>query len=706
MSRLLSFALLLCCALPATAFGANKPFGTLDCPESEGVRFCQGKVDTWDDHMVDVNVTLPATGDGPFPLIMLAHGWGGAKFPLVQASGESHVSNSSKPWADGGYAVLSITSRGFNGSCGTPPNRLDPRCPGGWIKLDDTRYEIRDYQDLAGRLVDDGLVDPVRLGVHGGSYGGGVSYGISMLRDRIMQADGSYAPWTSPNGTQLRLAAAAPYIPWSDLVYSLQPNGRYLDYTLPTTMQSREPAGVMKQSFVSGLYALGNTSGWYAPPGVDQEADLNGWYSRIGAGEPYDDEPVAEGIANTIYDFKSSIAIVRDREPAPTFVANGWTDDLFPVDEALRMYRVFQAEFPQVPFAMMHFDFGHQRGAGKDADEARYRGHVLNWMERYVKGDTGVTPLTGVETLTQTCPAGAPSGGPFSAPTWDAIHPGEVRFADAAEKTFTSAGGSPQVAQTFDPIAGSMNDPCKTTAGSDEPNTANWRLPPAAGQGFTLMGSPTVEADIAVTGEFPQVVARLLDVAPDGTQTLVARGIYRPDAEGRQIFQLHPNGWHFAAEHVPKLQLLGRDVPYARASNGAFSVAVSNLELRLPTVEVPGGQVKAPEPLVLRPGDVAAPGVGPTQRIRQSRTRRGRRPHRLRLGVSCRKAWLRGRGLSRVTRFVVRKRGMRRRVDRRRPFVVRLKRGRHRRVRAVATLDGRRVRLSRAQPRGCARRRR
>ena len=327
MKRVLSLALLLCCLLPASATAAAKPFESLECAEQEDVRFCSGKIDTWDGHLVDTNVTLPASGDGPFPLIILSHGWGGTKYGLT-----GNPSSASKPWADRGYAVLSITSRGFNESCGTPPNRLDPRCPGGWIKLDDTRYEIRDVQHLAGRLVDDGLVDPQRIGVHGGSYGGGVSFGLSMLRDRIMVGDGQYEPWVSPKGTPLRLAAAAPYIPWTDLVYSLQPNGRYLDYTVPGPEDSRKPAGVMKQSFVSGLFALGQTSGFYAPPGTDDEADLVTWYNRINSGEPYDGEPVVEGIADQIYTFKSSIAIARDREPAPTFVANVWTDDLFPFD--------------------------------------------------------------------------------------------------------------------------------------------------------------------------------------------------------------------------------------------------------------------------------------------------------------------------------------------------------------------------------------
>src|SRR5829696_8007152 len=117
-------------------------------------------------------------------------------------------SNASKPWADRGYAVLSITSRGFNESCGTAQNRLDPRCVGGWIKMDDTRYEVRDVQHLAGLLVDDGLVSPQQIGVHGCSYGGGVSFALAMLRDRIMVGpEPGYEPWVSPKGVPLRLAA-------------------------------------------------------------------------------------------------------------------------------------------------------------------------------------------------------------------------------------------------------------------------------------------------------------------------------------------------------------------------------------------------------------------------------------------------------------------------------------------------------------------
>ena len=55
-----------------------------------------------------------------------------------------------------------------------------------------------------------------------------------------------------------------------------------------------------------------------------------------------------------------------------------------------------------------------------------------------------------------------------------------------------------------------------------------------------------------------------------------------------QVFQLHPGAWHFAAGHIPKLELLGQDSPYVRTSNGQFTISVSDLQLRLPVHEVPG----------------------------------------------------------------------------------------------------------------------
>ena len=112
------------------------------------------------------------------------------------------------------------------------------------------------------------------------------------------------------------------------------------------------------------------------------------------------------------------------------------------------------------------------------------------------------------------------------------------------------------------------------------------------------MGSPTVVADITSPGSNSQIAARLLDVDPGtNTQTLVARGLWRPAITRgpvRQVFQLHPNGYKFAAGHVVKLELLPKDSntaagnSYGRASNGQQNVTVENLQLRLPVLEQPG----------------------------------------------------------------------------------------------------------------------
>jgi hypothetical protein len=51
-------------------------------------------------------------------------------------------------------------------------------------------------------------------------------------------------------------------------------------------------------------------------------------------------------------------------------------------------------------------------------------------------------------------------------------------------------------------------------------------------------------------------------------------------------------GWKIAAGHVPKLELLGQDAPYARPSSGSgFTVDVSRLRVELPVQERPEGAI-------------------------------------------------------------------------------------------------------------------
>ena len=68
--------------------------------------------------------------------------------------------------------------------------------------------------------------------------------GLAALKDRVMLPNGRLIPWRSPSGTKMSIAAAAPFIPWTDLAASLAPNGSTLDYVANAPYRGR--VGVLK----------------------------------------------------------------------------------------------------------------------------------------------------------------------------------------------------------------------------------------------------------------------------------------------------------------------------------------------------------------------------------------------------------------------------------------------------------------------------
>jgi predicted acyl esterase len=326
----------------------------------------------------------------------------------------------------------------------------------------------------------------------------------------------------------------------------------------------------------------------------------------LNQGEPYTD-PALSDMLEEIQTFHSSYSIDDSQPPAPLLIQNGWTDDLFPVDEALRFYNRTKTNHPRTPVSLFFADIGHMRAQNKPADERRYASAVRKWLRHYVKGK-GRKPFQGVQALTETCPSTAPSAGPYKARSWAALSPGEVRLSGAPAQTILPTGGDPAIGRTFDAVTGNA---CATVAAATQPGVATYLLDVTSS--FTLLGSPTVVADFTLPGATSQVAARLLDVGPDGKETLVARGLWRPQVSGtpsRQVFQLHPGAWQFAPGHRVKLELLPDDAPYGRASNGQQPVTVANLELRLPTRDKPGANTMVQEPLakVVPPGHRLARG--------------------------------------------------------------------------------------------------
>jgi predicted acyl esterase len=559
------------------------PFGHA-CKAQNGVRFCPTetlaqRVRTFDGVPLDVDVTLPPSGTGPFPTIVMLHGWGGSKadFESTTPAGDGnetfHYNNIY--YAQHGYAVLNYSARGWGNSCGAPASREDSGCKEGWIRLADQRYEVRDTQYLLGLLVDGNIAKPGALASTGISYGGGQSIELAYLKNRIRLPNGEFAPWTSPKGKALSITATYPRWPWSDLVDALTPNGRFLDTEIAPFAQSYEPFGVEIQSYVSGLYALGNASGYIAPEGADPEADLTKWFAATNAGEPATPEDAA--IAKQLYTYHQGYGL--SGTPAPMLLESGWTDDLFPPSQSLRVYNATRALKGYA--ALMVGDLGHSRGSNKENTDHAFNEEAAGFFAARLQR-TGTGPANGSATAyTQTCPKSAAGGGPFAAANWSKLHPHTIKFGSASAQTLNSAGGNPTIAAEYDPIGGTT-DACKAVKAETEPNTANYTL---ASPGFTLLGLPTVTASIKTIGPFGELASRLWDVLPSGEQRLISRGVYRlgENQTGTITFQLHGNGYEFAKGDTVKLQLLGRDAPYYRASNGTFSIEVSNLSVSLPT---------------------------------------------------------------------------------------------------------------------------
>jgi pimeloyl-ACP methyl ester carboxylesterase len=584
MKKLLALIPALILLAPGAAAAAPAdPFGH-PCTAQNGVRFCPTvsdaqRVASWDGVPLDVDVTLPPAGDGPFPTIVMLHGWGGNKDSFEAAAPEGDggpgYRYNNVYFAQQGYAVVTPSSRGFGRSCGALDSRSAPACDRAWVRLADHRYEGRDVQHLIGLLVDQDVADPKKIGVTGVSYGGIQSLNLARLRDRIRLLDGSYRRWRSPRGTRLAIAAAFSRWGASDLTYSLQPNGRFLDFRDYEVGQSIEPGGVQKQSYVGGLYAIGSLGGFYAPSGSPFNADISRWKALTDVGEPETQGVLRVGRELTGYHSMAGVSGI----PAPLLVQNGWTDDLFPAPEALRVWRLFGKE-KRARVTLQFGDLGHPRGANKPAVDRAFNNQGARFFAAYLKGK-GRAPRPGAVTAyTQTCPKEAPAGGPFRAASWEQLHPGSVRLGARAAQQVSSAGGDPAIGAALNPLGGAES--CSPLPAARAPGTAIAQR--RVGKAFTMLGLPTVRAKIRTTGRGGLIAARLWDVS-DGQQTLVARGVYRleDNQRGKVVFQLFGNGWRFAGGHTAKLELTGNDSTFMRTSNFQFSVRVSELAVDLPT---------------------------------------------------------------------------------------------------------------------------
>ena len=597
-------------AVQASADSASGPLG-LSCtartsPDGVGYSICSGEIPSFDGTGLDVDLTLPAGQTAPYPTILMMHGWGNNKHEWESTTKDGNGGDKyhwNNVWfASRGMATLTYTARGFGESCGFDDQ--DANCVKTGVHLADRRWETKDSQTLLSDLVDAGVSDPQRLAASGGSYGGGQSWLLA-----------TSVPWTTPKGTTLQLKGAVPKYPWTDLAYSLAPNGRENDdpYVAADDTDHTTPYGVEKLSYDAGLYATGRSSGHgrYNPPdGLpdDPASQLDAVFAWTNKGEPYD-EPVAQTFVQDFRnksayyagDYFTGVKQYYDSDgasgipPVPVFSIQGWTDPLFPAVETLQMYRKLKAFDPDYPIYMAFGDIGHSNAQNPPAQWKTLNEQANQFLGQQVLGQGNGTPTTSISAFNTKCPGYDVPQHLYSGTDWDQIRRGTVSATSTSSRTTTNPGGD-TTGLDDDPITHSG---CLTTpsASNDAASSWTWAVPPS---GFTQLGLPRLTfASWSMAGTDATLAVRLWDVAPDGTKTLADRGVYRitaatDDPAKPLSFELYGNCWQWLAGHQMQLQVTQADTPYLRPDNEPSTLTFTAPKLAVPIAEASGGTLLAP----------------------------------------------------------------------------------------------------------------
>ena len=359
---------------------------------------------------LDVDVTLPATGSGPVPDdrddARLGRQQDGLRVHQRRPATATRPSTTTTSTTRSTASRSSTTPRAAGATpAANAESRTEPGCKEGWIRLADQRYEARDTQYLLGLLADEGIAKPKSIGVTGISYGGGQTIELAYLKNRIRLPNGEFVPWKSPGGKAMEIKAAFPRWPWSDLVDALEPNGRFLDSADRRAGRRAANRSASRSRAMSPVCSPSvRPSGYVAPPGADPEADLTKWFAA--------DQRRRAADAGRRRNRQPDLRLPRRLrhplagKPAPLLIESGWTDDLFPPEQSLRVYNQVRAAKGYA--ALMFGDLGHSRGGkqGKHRPRLQRRGRVL------LRLAAGAQRHGAEERLGQRLHADLPRGGP------------------------------------------------------------------------------------------------------------------------------------------------------------------------------------------------------------------------------------------------------------------------------------------------------
>ena len=438
------------------------PAGLTCAKAADKSRVCSGfLMSSVDSTLLDATLQVPQ-GGGPFALVVLMHGWAGSKTGSGDVA-DALVSN--------GLAVLRYSARGFGESWGQ-------------ANLADLHAEIEDLRSLVGQVVDQDRfhLNADAVAVTGASYGGGHSW-LATLEPTF----------TSPAGATVRIRTIVPIVPWTDLLYSLLPNGR--------PRNSIDGLGSAKLSYIDGLFTSGLRRSADRPyPNYPDY--LLAWHDWINSVEPNGADPVYQQIVDGVAGGRSIwwqqsfwSGVVANR--IPVFEVQGFTDDLFPLPEAARMVNALHAVDATYPITVYLGDIGHPRARNKVGEVDYVQGLIRRWFAYYLLGQGSEPAHVVYAAITRPGAEAFDASNVVTAPTIDAL--ATSRVAHAFE------GSAVLVNPASVPLGGFFWDPFVMTGAEElQPYTGTPPEPPVIESSMAVYTIPASAlnggADVLVAG--------------------------------------------------------------------------------------------------------------------------------------------------------------------------------------------------------------
>ncbi|MFC9492995.1 CocE/NonD family hydrolase [Streptomyces sp. NPDC056982] len=316
--------------------------------------------------VVDADLYRPAGVDAAHtaPAVLATNGFGGSK-------SDGSTDAIGKAFAARGYVGLVYSGLGF-GKSGCLVSLDDPRVDGAAASgLVDFLAGTRAADDgtKADYVTKDGRGDP-RVGMIGGSYGGAIQLATAAVDHRV--------------------DALVPMITWNDLAYSLDPNNA-ADRSVP---------GAFKWQWTNGFYLIGEGQP-LLEPSLDPSrinnltclhfvTDACETISTLNSGR------YPSGKAGPMLDYARSVSPVSylKQVKAPTLLVQGQSDSLFNLNEAQATYGTLKAQGTTTK--MIWQSWGHSGGLTDPASgelnlaqgnlETSYVGkRILAWFDRYLQ---------------------------------------------------------------------------------------------------------------------------------------------------------------------------------------------------------------------------------------------------------------------------------------------------------------------------------